>query len=74
MRVHARICIDAELLVCVCSSQLQSLLGQLAVEDLSACSVTLHNMEEEEEEETLDLSRPSQSYFGHHIVVDISCE
>lgn len=62
--------------MCVCSSQLQPLLEQLAVEDLSECSVTLHSTEAEaeEEEETLDLSRPSQCYFGHHIIVDISCE
>ena len=53
-------------------------MDQLGVEDLSECSVTLDSMEEEEEEEeeeaTLDLSQPSQNFFGHHIIVDISCE
>ena len=59
--------------VCVCSTLLQPLLDQLEVGCLSDCTVTLHSIEEEEEED-LDLLQPSQNYCGHHIIVDISCE
>ena len=62
----------------MCSLHLQPLLDQLGVGDLSECTVTVDSMEEEEEEKEeetmLDLSQPSQSFFGRHIMVDISCE
>ena len=44
------------------------------MKDIFECGVTLRSVEEEEEK--LDLTRMSRSFYGQHIIVDISscCE